>query len=204
MIEVLQAHDVFGEESAILKVPTLFGLRAAEETRVLQIPGELLRQVPSLFWKLLDHHHQRTVRSVYHGEERGGFSWRDTLSLNVAQTDRQHMRLIEIGNAVIEHLDGGVERDSLVRVLNELVAFTRYHFTSEEELMSLYQYADREAHRKMHQDLLNQLTEYADKARKGKVSDKAGCRTFFEGWILKHILEEDRKYAEYLNTRGVY
>ena len=101
VIEVLEEHDFFGEEGAILKAPYLFGLRATLDTSVLQIPGGLLKDVPSLSWKLLDSHHQRTVRSVYDGEQNGGFVWRDALLLNVAQMDRQHMRLIEIGNAIM-------------------------------------------------------------------------------------------------------
>jgi hemerythrin len=204
VIEVLQAHDYFGEEGAILKAPCLFSLRAAEATSVLQIPGELLHEVSSLSWKLLDSHHQRTVRSVYDGEKNGGFTWRDQLSLNVAQMDSQHMRLIEIGNAILSHLHGKVDRGAFVTGLNALREYAQYHFDAEEELMALYQYPGAGAHRAKHKDLLRPIAEYVSKVSVGFVPEKTVFIKFFEQWLTEHILEDDRKYAEFLNAKGVY
>jgi len=204
VIEVLQAHDFFGEEVAILKTHRLFGLRAAEETSVLQIPGELLNEVPSLSWKLLDSHHQRTVRSVYGGEQNGGFVWRDTFSINVAQMDSQHMRLMEIGNAIIEHLQKDVDLDAAAKVFIALVEYTKYHFEAEEKLMTLYRYPDTETHRSQHKDLVSQVMVHATQAGIGVVPVKAAFMKFFESWLVQHIVDEDRKYGEFLNTKGVY
>jgi len=204
VVEVLQERDFFGEEGAILKAPSLFGLRASVDTAVLQIPGELLREVPSLSWKLLDSHHQRTVRSVYGGEQNGGFVWRDRFSINVAQMDRQHMRLIEIGNAILSHLHKDVDRDALARALNALVDYTGYHFAAEEELMTLYHYPGAAAHCSKHKDLARQVAEYAEQARSGEAPQKAVFLKFFEAWLVQHIVDEDCKYGEFLNTKGVY
>ncbi len=204
VIEALQERDFFGEEGAILKAPCLFGLRAAKETSVLQIPGELLHEVPSLSWKLLDSHHQRTVRSVYGGAKNGGVVWRDMFSINVAQMDRQHMRLVEIGNAIIDHLRTEVDRDALAEAFNALVEYTRHHCSAEEELMTLYQYPDTDTHRSKHKDLVQQVTHYAAQAGSGSAPEKGAFTKFFEGWLAPHILDEDLKYGEFLNTKGVY
>jgi hemerythrin len=204
VIEVLQAHDVFGEEGALLRAPGLFGLRATEATSVLQIPGEILEGVPSLSWKLLDRFQQRTVRSVYGGEKNGGFVWRDELLLNVARTDSQHMRLVEIGNAVLLHLQKDVDRDAFVAALQALREYAQYHFETEEELMELYRYPGVDAHRSKHKDLNRRMAEYAGKAGIGFVPEKAVFAKFFETWLAEHLVEEDRKYADFLNTKGVY
>lgn len=205
VVEVLQAHDVFGEEGALLKVSCLFGLRASEETMVLQIPGELLTGVPSLAWKLLDSHHQRTVRSVYGGGQNGGFIYdREKYSLNVAQMDRQHMRLIEIGNAIIGHLHKDADRDDLAGVFNALVEYTQYHFDAEEKMMTLYRYPGAGAHHAKHQDLVRQVTDYGKQVRAGSVPEQADFMKFFESWLAQHIVEEDRAYGEFLNSKGVY
>ena len=46
MLDVLKPQDFFGEEGAILRTPSQYVLRALTNTSVLQIPGELLRDVP--------------------------------------------------------------------------------------------------------------------------------------------------------------
>jgi hemerythrin len=60
----LKPHDFFGEEGAILKIPSLYQLRALKETSVLQIPGELLEDVPKIRWKILEDYQHRTDRIV--------------------------------------------------------------------------------------------------------------------------------------------
>jgi len=61
ILDVLKPHDYFGEE-AILKIPSLYRLRALTETSVLQIPGELLGDVPIIRWKILEDYQHRTAR----------------------------------------------------------------------------------------------------------------------------------------------
>jgi hemerythrin len=61
-LDVLKPDDFFGEEGAILKIPSLCRLRAIKETSVLQIPGELLGDVPIIRWKILEDYQHRTAR----------------------------------------------------------------------------------------------------------------------------------------------
>jgi len=62
ILDVLKPRDCFGEEGAILKIPSLYRLRALKETSVLQIPGELLGDVPKIRWKILEDYQHRTTR----------------------------------------------------------------------------------------------------------------------------------------------
>ena len=43
-----------------------------------------------------------------------------------------------------------------------------------------------------------------DRVLGGDVPDRAGFLHFFESWLVHHILNEDRKYGEFLNAKGVY
>jgi hypothetical protein len=38
----------------------------------------------------------------------------------------------------------------------------------------------------------------------GELPDKADFARFFESWLVRHILDEDRRYGAFLNARGVY
>lgn len=62
--DVLKPHDFFGEEGAILKIPSQYRLQALKETSVLQIPGELLEDVPIIRWKILENCQHRAARIV--------------------------------------------------------------------------------------------------------------------------------------------
>ena len=42
-------------------------------------------------------------------------------------------------------------------------------------------------------------------AESGEISDTAtSIKGFFVGWIIQHIMGEDRKYSAFLNSKGVY
>jgi hemerythrin len=204
VLDVLQARDFFGEEGAIFKLPYLSHLRALEETAVIQIPGELLAGVPIVRWKLFERYQQRVARIIYDGDRSGNFTWRDSFSIEVAQMDSHHKRLIEIGNAIMEHLHGEADRGSLAKAFAALVDYTHYHFSAEEQLMALYDYPGAQGHRNEHRDLALQVAEYQQRVLGGDVPDKAGFLRFFESWVVRHILSEDRKYGAFLNAKGVY
>lgn len=204
VMDVLKERDFFGEEGAIFKVPYLFRLRAIEETAVFQIPGETLEGVPIVRWKLFESYQQRVARVVYSGDESEVFVWRDTFSINVAQMDGHHKRLIEIANAIVEHLHGDVGRGALPNALDALVDYTHYHFAAEEKLMAIYGYPIAEGHCRKHVDLMLQVAEFRERVLGGDVPDRASFLHFFKSWLVRHILDEDRKYGAFLNAKGVY
>ncbi len=204
IMDVLKESDFFGEEDAVLKVPALFQLHVLKETVVVQIPGVLLEDAPVLRWKLLESYQQRAVRVMYGGDQTRSFVWQDALSIQVAAMDDHHKRLIELANAVIEHLHGKPNHDSLIKAFDAMVDFAQYHFAAEEKLLALYDYPDTEDHCKKHGDLIRQVNEYQERLRGGDVPDRASFLRFFESWLLRHVLDDDRKYGVFLNAKGVY
>jgi hemerythrin len=204
VLDVLTERNFFGEENAVLKAPCLSHLHARQETSVLQIPGALLEDVPILRWKLFESYQRRITRVLYDSNESDVFVWRDNFSIHVAPMDRHHKRLIEIANAIMEHLHQAYDRNALLKAYDALVDYTHYHFAAEERLLSLYGFPGAETHRKKHGDLFSRVAEYKERILGGDMPDKTSFRLFFEAWLVRHILSEDRKYGEFLNARGVY
>ncbi|MDD2915670.1 MAG: bacteriohemerythrin [Gallionella sp.] len=203
VLDVLKQRDFFGEEGAVLKIPGLFRLRVLEETVVVQIPGKFLEDVPVLRWKIFENHQQRAAHAA-HDDQSEIFAWRDSFDVRVAQMDGHHKKLIEISNTITEYLHKKSERELLANAFDALVDFTRHHFAAEEKLLALYSYPDIEIHRKKHGELLDQIVEYRKQVLGGDVPDKAGFLNFMERWLIRHILDEDRKYGGFLNDKGVY
>jgi len=204
VLDVLQERDFFGEEGAIFKVPYLSHLRALDETAVVQIPGDLLKDVPILRWKLFESYQQRVAGVIYSGDRMEVFAWRDTFSVQVAQMDSHHKRLVEIANAIIEQGYRKADRDALLKAFDALVDYTHYHFAAEEKLMVLYDYPGAEGHCKKHGKLTLQVSEYRERVLADEGPDKASFLNFFESWMVRHMLDEDRKYGAFLNAKGVY
>ncbi len=61
--DILEAYDFFGEE-AVLNVPSLFSVKIVEDAEVIQIPGELMEDVPILRWKIFENFNQRTAKML--------------------------------------------------------------------------------------------------------------------------------------------
>lgn len=204
LLDVLKQHDFFGEEEGVLNVPSLFQLRALEVTTTMQIHGDLLKNIPILRWKILENYQQRAARVVCGDDESGGFIWSEACSIHVAEFDGHHRRLFEIANSIATYLENASGKESLAKALGALVEYTHYHFAAEEKLMELYSYPETDGHILKHSDLMNQVVEYKDQLLGGALPDKPSFMNFMERWLVRHVLEEDRKYGAFLNEKEVY
>jgi hemerythrin len=204
VLDKLHAKDFFGEEAAILKIPSLFQLCVVEDTTVLQLPAKLLEDVPILRWKIFDRHQKQVTRLVHFDKESEIFLWCETFSINVSQMDEQHKRLIYIANRAMEHLYNYATLPETAKAFDALIEYTVYHFDEEEKLLELYHYPQLENQHKSHELLVKQVVEYKEQILKGYVPNKAEFLDFIQGWIVRHVLDDDRQYGAFLNTKGVY
>lgn len=204
VVDVLQQRDFFGEEAAVFNDPCLFRIRVLEEATVIQIPGEVLRDVPILRWKLFENCQQRASSFAHGSDDATGIGWSDELSIRVAHMDLQHKRMIEIASVIAEHLYPGADRSELTHAFDALIDYTRGHFTAEEKLMALYRYPDAAGHCLGHARLVSELTECAARVLAGEALDKDAFLRFFQSWLPLHIRDLDRDYGAFLNARGVY
>jgi hemerythrin len=204
VLDVLIERDFFGEEGAIFKVPYLFNLRALTTTVVIQIPGELLVDVPILRWKLLEAYQQRAVRVIRDDDMPDRLHWNAGLSVHLESMDRHHERLVEIANAIIDNLGVKDNHKTLVELFEIFDNYTRHHCHAEERLMETYDYPAQEAHKILHHELMQQVTDYKLRITTGNIPERPDFQRFFETWLTRHIMEEDRKIGVFLNAKGIY
>jgi len=202
-LDILGERDFFGEERAILNTPCLFRLTVVEDVELVQIPGEVLADIPMVRWKFYEGYLHRAAQ-ILHAGGGEGFVWQDAFSIQIAHMDTHHKRLMEIANAIIETLGTGGDLGSLAKAFDALVDYTQYHFAAEEEVMARYAYPGASYHIEHHQRLLAQVVAYNDRILDGTLPTREAFRHFFEGWMIRHILDEDRKYGQFLNSKGVY
>ena len=203
-LDILKNTDFFGEEGAVFNVPCLFRLKVLEATEAYQIPGELVAAVPVVRWKLLESYLGRTMRVIHAGDALEVFVWRDEFSVHVEEMDTHHKKLVEIANTIIEILRSEGDRGSLLKAAGALVDYTRHHFSAEEALMKRYDYPHLQSHVQKHRKLIQQVTEYTDDILAGNLPEVSDLKKFLTDWLITHILSEDRKYGEFLNSKGVF
>ena len=130
--------------------------------------------------------------------------WSDKLSVGIKEIDDQHMRLVAIINELHDAMAVGHGKDVLAKVLDELVRYTVYHFSTEERLMRVYDYVDHVAHEKEHKDLVQTAAELQKAVHEGTSSLTLATMHFLRDWLNHHILGSDLKLGRYLHSKGVH
>ena len=127
--------------------------------------------------------------------------WNESLELGVDIIDRQHRRLISIINETERAGRGENDSMSTAQLLNELLDYIVEHFSTEEELMRRYKYADYDNHKSVHDDVAKRLFDWNTNTGSETESAKALLR-YLGHWIEKHWMKEDRALADFLIAKG--
>ncbi len=128
--------------------------------------------------------------------------WSLSYSVDVAAMDAEHQRLIDIINSLYGAMREGRGTDSLAGILDELVSYTRTHFSHEEQLMQQAGYPDYDAQKAAHETLVARLMEIREKFVSGTALSQE-VMTFLKGWLIGHIQGMDKKYGPHLNRKGL-
>jgi len=130
--------------------------------------------------------------------------WSDELELGIASIDEQHKTLVKIVNDFHQGLANGCARESIDNVLRQLFHYIHTHFTYEEKLLEKHAYPYTEQHRQKHNELIKQAETLRDKLTEGRIMIGMDILSFLKGWILHHILEEDKAYVNFLISKGIH
>lgn len=127
------------------------------------------------------------------------FEWDAEYSVGNAELDHQHQRLFQIINELYAALENGETQSSVERALQSLIEYTRSHFAAEEALMLQHKYPGYAGHKRMHDQLLDKVTEYGLRLNQGESDLAANVLPFLIGdWLMDHITVTDKKYASLL------
>ena len=129
--------------------------------------------------------------------------WNDKYSVNIAEVDEQHKKLIGLLNRLADAMCVGKGRDMVGGVLAEVLDYTVYHFSTEERLFQQYDYPGYQEHKRQHDDLTAKAKTFKEDFEGGKWMITIDVLNFLSNWLNDHILREDKKYAPYLKSKGV-
>ena len=94
--------------------------------------------------------------------------------------------------------------DVLAGVLERLKQYTVKHFSTEEELFDRFGYPEAPAHKKAHHDLVEKVLAFEQELKNGRAKVTMEIMRFLKDWLVGHIMGTDKRYAPYLNSKGVH
>ncbi|KAF0164489.1 MAG: PAS/PAC sensor-containing diguanylate cyclase/phosphodiesterase [Rhodocyclaceae bacterium] len=126
------------------------------------------------------------------------FRWSDGFAIGHGTVDEQHAKLIEILNRLARYHTSNVADEDLLRVFDELVSYTVYHFGTEEALMSQFRVAETHSlpHRRAHQAFIDQALAARQAAEKSPRDVTGQTLAYLTNWLIQHILGMDRRLGE--------
>jgi diguanylate cyclase (GGDEF)-like protein/PAS domain S-box-containing protein/hemerythrin-like metal-binding protein len=119
--------------------------------------------------------------------------------LGVPEIDTQHQELTRMINKLNDAVRQIRPTEIIVGLFDEITAYAQLHFETEERMMKQNGYAEAEAHAREHGRLLGEVTYLRKKIIAG---EELLALQYVKDWLLPHILDMDKPFANFLLQRG--
>lgn len=128
------------------------------------------------------------------------FRWDKHFITGLSDVDDQHHKLVDLINrfGTIVSESGSALSDATDSVLEELAAYTEYHFTEEEKMMAEVGVDTRhvDAQHKAHTAFLTEVSTMRCGLTAHDVKQAENLLKFLTHWLAYHILESDMRTAK--------
>ncbi|MBI9088872.1 MAG: hemerythrin family protein [Desulfobacterium sp.] len=125
--------------------------------------------------------------------------WVDSFSVHDEKIDDQHKKWIELYNRVHAQMMGIEPTDDYLGIgeaaLAEMIEYTKYHFSSEEDFMKMIDFPGYEEHREIHQAFVRKLEAISSQMQEGTHVLNSEILKVIEDWFIDHIQKEDQNYT---------
>ena len=131
-------------------------------------------------------------------------AWKKCYEVGIGTFDDEHHVLVNVINELYEALREKRGDEALKDLLVVLVEYTEKHFTHEEQHMDKNDYPEAAEHKEKHVFLKNQIIDYQQKISAGEVGLSIEIMGFLRVWLLEHIVETDKKFGAFLQSKSIY
>ncbi len=181
---------MFGVSLLILTlvIAVILGIVAAPTHPLTWVLVAILASVPFVYKKLAT---------------RKYLEWKDEYCVGIDSIDQQHRKLVNLINQLQTALDYSTGEEFERDALEELVDYTKTHFSYEEGLMKDNDYPDYEPHKLQHQKMFKKVEEVLAEYEQDQETAMDNAVDFLRDWLINHINGTDKQYSSYLIGKGV-
>lgn len=137
-------------------------------------------------------------------EDKPTFEWTEQFLTRLKEVDEQHLYLVEIINSLSNKLFNKVlNLQDLEKIFTNLVEYTKFHFSHEENLMAQKKLDRRfiSEHIKNHRMFIEEVGTMYDQINPEDTEFKKAKEllNFLINWLAFHILEQDQNMSEQIS-----
>ncbi|WP_167505906.1 bacteriohemerythrin [Desulfosediminicola flagellatus] len=122
--------------------------------------------------------------------------WDDSYNVGQPEVDQQHHEWVRIFNKLEQQLlTGEPWKNSEIQkqTLKEILDFTNLHFTTEEKLMDIMNYAQKVQHARMHKEFSQKVYDQYRLILAGDIILNSELLKLIESWFMHHTATEDKR-----------
>ena len=122
----------------------------------------------------------------------------------VKDMEQQHAQLVSVFNKLNDAVKNNESRQTIYKIIDDIISLTKLHFTSEEEMMTQAGFPEIEQHKRMHKELIDEALHL-----KGKFDyvDDEQFMDWLNHWpfsrVLAHIQYADKQFESHVLQTGM-
>lgn len=128
------------------------------------------------------------------------------VSVGILIFDVEHREMLDHLRQLYDGLAENRSERHIRQAMAKLTTISERHFAHEEDYMRTLNYADYRQHADDHHALCAGLETFMKELFAEDASTErnlAAVRAYFRKWLLDHILEHDRSFANFLMQKGI-
>jgi len=129
--------------------------------------------------------------------------WKEEYSVGIQSLDDDHKRLIFLLNQFKTAYDYDTSAEFERQALEQLVEYTRFHFSREEDMMQEAGYEGIEEHKQQHKNMIAQVEEFVGLYNREGHDSLNEVSTYLTNWLINHINGTDKQYTDVMLKKGL-
>jgi len=126
--------------------------------------------------------------------------WDPTFSVNISQFDSHHKDLIRLINEAHDNYVTCASKEATRVIIDRLVDYAQYHFSSEEKWMKDHSYAELDWHTVEHNAFWHKIFDFQADYKNGEKQLSIEVLNFLKDWLMDHICTTDAAYGRFAAT----
>ncbi len=118
-------------------------------------------------------------------------TWKKEYEVGIKEIDKQHQKLFNIIISLIKASKTNIDSEFIKVILTELIDYTQYHFSTEEELFKGLPI--EEHHKKEHIKFIESIMQLNASFFREEADIDQRLLNFLIKWLREHILDLDQK-----------
>lgn len=127
----------------------------------------------------------------------------EKFTVGVQHIDAQHKHIVEMLNTLGQAIEENRGTEYIAQVVSEMKSYAQYHFATEEEAMSKFNFPKLVAHRTEHDAFIEKVLDVEDALATGGQISPLDIWTFLRDWVTDHIQSCDKEYGPFLVEHGM-